>query len=1049
MGDGPFRPGRSGVCLGATCVWLLLGCCASAAFGATPLVSISYSPDTQVTLGGLTLKDVDVAPDNLTGTVGPRVNLGPVSDSTDVNAYHLLPNGDRLFTVLLAFPLTGASGSITPDPNDVVRYDGSNYTIEFDGAAHGVPAGSKIDGLGAVAGAATLELLLSFNQTTNLGVVTADDADIVRYHGGAFDATRYFASAAAGVASALDVDALHELGNGHLLLSFDSGGSVGGISFADEDVLEYDTIAQSWEMAYDGSAHHPGWAVADMDALFAVAQSNPVPDGDGDGVADASDNCPAVPNASQVDGDGDGAGDVCDCLPADPQVFPGAVEVCNDADDDCDLGIDEGLEDVGLACSVGVAECEAAGTIVCDTGETILLAEIRASTSSLPMLDSFTRLGNALYFGAMDFRNGWELWKSDGTRAGTALVKDIHPAGDALSGPLVAMGGQLYFSADDGQHGIELWKSDGTAGGTVLVRDVVPGAAGSRPLMAGSASGKAYFVGFDAQSGRELWATNGTEAGTVLVRDICPGSCFGFPDAFWQFEELNGQLVFTAEDPTAGFELWKTDGTSSGTALIKDIFPGFSSSAPLALTTVGTILLMGADDGTSGAELWRTDGTTGGTVRVRDIRPGPLGSSPDNPPRGVLAELGGSVFFAADDGTTGVELWKSDGTATGTVLVRDIHPGAPGSSPHWISAAGGAIYFAADDGVTGIELWRSDGTQAGTQLVADVDIGVDGCAPEWILESGGSVFFAARNFDRGELWKTDGSASGTQQVGEFPHILRTSDLDGSLFFRGDGVWKRHVPGSETVCDVLGGSPEVELCDDLDNDCDGAIDELDAVAQDADGDGVGGLCDNCPGVANANQIDGDGDGAGDPCDCRSSDPAVFPGAPEVCDGVDNDCDAQTDESDAVDAPTWTFDGDGDGFGDPETAVTACWSPSPDYVWVGLDCDDGNPLVWNVPSEVRDLRLGASKSRLSWTKPQELGGVAGTDVYDAIRSPAPANFATASFCLESDGSDSLAHDTANPAAGTLYFYLVRAENSCGLGPIGSSSEGEPPPAGDCAP
>jgi ELWxxDGT repeat protein len=123
---------------------------------------------------------------------------------------------------------------------------------------------------------------------------------------------------------------------------------------------------------------------------------------------------------------------------------------------------------------------------------------------------------------------------------------------------------------------------------------------------------------------------------------------------------------------------------------------------------VNGTLFFRADDGTNREELWTSDGTAAGTALVKDINP--AGSSV--PAR--LTVMNGTLFFSAHDGGTyGTELWRSDGTAAGTVLVEDINP-AGDSGPSWLTAVNGTLFFAADDGTTGIELWQSDGTAAGT-----------------------------------------------------------------------------------------------------------------------------------------------------------------------------------------------------------------------------------------------------------------------------------------------------------------------------------------------
>ncbi|MCB9758335.1 MAG: FG-GAP repeat protein [Alphaproteobacteria bacterium] len=152
---------------------------------------------------------------------------------------------------------------------------------------------------------------------------------------------------------------------------------------------------------------------------------------------------------------------------------------------------------------------------------------------------------------------------------------------------------------------------------------------------------------------------------------------------------------------------------------------------------------------------------------------------------------------------------------------------------------------------------------------------------------------------------------------------------------GDG----YVEGVDCDDDDPLANPAIpELCDGRDNDCDGELDEADAVDAptwypDADADGFGQgpgerACAGPPGAVTAGG------------DCDDDDPAVFPGATEVCDGVDNDCDSALDEPDAEDATAWYPDGDADGFGDPERGVVACTAPA-NHVAQDGDCDDDDP------------------------------------------------------------------------------------------------------------
>src|SRR5262245_36433369 len=305
------------------------------------------------------------------------------------------------------------------------------------------------------------------------------------------------------------------------------------------------------------------------------------------------------------------------------------------------------------------------------------------------------------------------------------LLKNVNPGTLGSSpGQIAEVGATVFFSARDSEHGRELWKTDGTAAGTALVKDIRPGSGNSNPEYLTDFKGTLFFTANDGVNGTELWKSDGTAAGTVLVRDIRPGPGGSNP---FNLTVIGKALFFTANDGVNGAELWKSDGTTAGTVLVKDIRPGSAGSSPYDHTVVKGTLFFTANDGINGRELWKSDGTAAGTVLVKDIRPGnspygfPLTSSPAN-----LTAVGNQLFFSADDGVSGRELWKSDGTAAGTVLVKDIRPGsssygyAYGSDPKNLTAAGGRLFFAANDGVNGTELWKSDGTAAGTVLVKDI-----------------------------------------------------------------------------------------------------------------------------------------------------------------------------------------------------------------------------------------------------------------------------------------------------------------------------------------
>jgi ELWxxDGT repeat protein len=218
--------------------------------------------------------------------------------------------------------------------------------------------------------------------------------------------------------------------------------------------------------------------------------------------------------------------------------------------------------------------------------------------------------------------------------------------------------------------------------------------------------------------------------------------------------------------------LWKSN--ANGTSLVKDIAPGLASSNVDKLTAVGGLLYFTAIDGANGVRLWKSNGTAAGTV--------PLGPANANPSQ--LANVAGTLFFSATQASSGTELWKSNGTPAGTVLVRDIKSGSASSFPLELTNVGGTLFFSADDGLSGRQLWKSNGTAAGTTLVQPTGPSF----PHELTNVNGTLFFAATDSAGPHLWKSNGTSQGTVRVlGADPtanalYPEQLTNVSGTLFF---------------------------------------------------------------------------------------------------------------------------------------------------------------------------------------------------------------------------------------------------------------------------
>lgn len=277
-----------------------------------------------------------------------------------------------------------------------------------------------------------------------------------------------------------------------------------------------------------------------------------------------------------------------------------------------------------------------------------------------------------------------------------------------------------------------------------LLKDINLGNDSSAPSNKIIFNNEAYFAANNGVSGNELWKTDGTTLGTTMVKDIVAGAASGL------YSELKGhvlgsELLFFEQTTFNDHNLWKTDGTEVGTVLVKTLVSGNI----LVHTVINGELLFSL-----GNELWKTDGTEVGTIKISNIAI--FGNR--------YVKSGSTIYYSgnAADGK-GNELYKTDGTSVGTVLVKDIYTGSNKNSyPTNFGVANGIVFFTAYTSTAGNELWKTDGTDVGTVMVKDITPGTTNTFTfENPKASFNNEFFIAFGTS---LWKSDGTEIGTVEV---------------------------------------------------------------------------------------------------------------------------------------------------------------------------------------------------------------------------------------------------------------------------------------------
>ncbi len=455
--------------------------------------------------------------------------------------------------------------------------------------------------------------------------------------------------------------------------------------------------------------------------------------------------------------------------------------------------------------------------------DTHVVKDFLADASNPTRVIEMEAVGSDLFFVTRSENDGVFLWKSDGTEAGTVPLRRFRLS--RAPGGLQEIDGALYYRLPSDRHGKmdQLWKSDGTVLGTTRVANLsfFDGAEAFYGLT--QAGDNLFFLATTAANGSSLWKVAGGRRHAFMVKDTTPG-----PDgaSIFSLTASDGKLLFLINPKHGPVQLWNSEGTESGTMLLKEITgrSAFGSDRPYFISTD----IPGIEYFRARGGLWRTDGTAEGTYKIAGSDAALLGAA------SFKGDLYFSVFseperlFKTDGTVTGTTLvstplpeaeasfimnyvplgdtlyfnvlgtiWRTDGTPEGTGAATDLLSGrtpfTDDSDPSYLAEFDGDLYFSAFDGVYGDELWRSDGTDDGTFMIKDFAPGFASSSPRDFTEFQGELYFFTQINERHELWKTDGSAGQTVKLADLGPAGRYQGgpddfgaAGGLLFFHVDG-----------------------------------------------------------------------------------------------------------------------------------------------------------------------------------------------------------------------------------------------------------------------